>query len=236
MTRTPVRILITDYNGVIGYQPQADDWERLAALAGWHPDQTAAFERAFWAAREPYDAGAITAQMFWSRLLRGGKTAPSGSTELDVLRRTDVAMWVRTDPAVLEVLRAVHRAGVPNVLLSNAPRDLGNALDDASWCAQLMWKTVYSAHIGTNKPAPRAYQAALAAAGSPRPEETLFIDNLAENCAAARRLGMNAFHYQDDVHALADHLQQMVPGMTIDGRHLQDIAAGRSVASTAGTM
>ncbi|WP_329020812.1 HAD-IA family hydrolase [Streptomyces sp. NBC_01601] len=214
-TPGPLRAVIIDYNGVIGYQPEPDDWTRLAALAGWG-DQTAAFEAAFWQAREPYDAGETTAQMFWHGLLRGGKTAPAGSAALDALRRTDVAMWVRTDPVVLDVLHAVHRTGVPMILLSNAPHDLGSALDDTPWCSQLMWKTIYSARIGTNKPARRAYQATLAAAGWPPPEQTLFIDNLRENCDAAEQLGITTFHYQDDALALADHLRRRIPRLAVD--------------------
>ncbi|MFF9158285.1 HAD family hydrolase [Streptomyces sp. NPDC014846] len=217
MTRLAARpapkldVLIWDYNGVIGLQPDQQMWTRLAALAGWPADQTADFETEFWARRAPYDAGEITTHAFWSGLLRGQLTAPQGSPLLEALRRTDTEMWTQTDPAVVDVLQAAHAAGLPAILLSNAPHPLADALDRAPWCSTLMWKTLYSARLGVNKPDPRAYEAALVAAGSPHPANTIFIDNMRENCQAAERLGMRTHHFDGDSQALASRILQRVP-------------------------
>ncbi|MEU1601138.1 hypothetical protein ABZ468_52755 [Streptomyces sp. NPDC005708] len=110
-------------------------WDRLAALAGRPADQTWDFENAFWARREPYDAGEITTHAFWSGLLRGGLIASPGSALLDTLRQTDTDMWTHTDPAVVSVLRATHAAGTRLLLLSNAPHPLSDALDRTPWCS-----------------------------------------------------------------------------------------------------
>ena len=48
---------------------------------------------------------------------------------------------------------------------------------------------VFSYEVGVMKPDPAIYQAAAAAAGHP-PTECFFVDDLAENVAAARELGM----------------------------------------------
>ncbi|MDE2040086.1 MAG: HAD family phosphatase [Elusimicrobia bacterium] len=53
---------------------------------------------------------------------------------------------------------------------------------------------VLSYQLGLRKPQPAIYEAAVALAGSP-PERCLFIDDLAENVAAARRCGLNAIHH-----------------------------------------
>jgi putative hydrolase of the HAD superfamily len=201
--------VILDYNGVIGQQPTVDEWGRLASLAGWSPKEADTFQRAFWRQRELYDAGSISTHAFWSPLLRGGRHAPVGSTLLEELRATDVAMWTTTDDAVLQVLRAAHAAsGVPMVLLSNAPATLGDALDSTEWCATLISKALYSAHLGCNKPDERAYQAAMAAAGWPDPARTLFIDDRASNCTAAASLGLRTLHFTGDAAELARHLPQ----------------------------
>ncbi|MFF1678441.1 HAD family hydrolase [Streptomyces sp. NPDC058256] len=198
---------IFDYNGVIGMQPTPQMWERLAALAGWPAGRSADFETAFWARRELYDAGVTSTHDFWADLLIGNLTAPPGSTLLDTLRRADAEMWTHTDEAVISVLREAHSAGLRMVLLSNAPRPLADALDQSSWCNTLMTKTLYSARLGVTKPSPRAYEAALVAAGWPRPERTLFVDDRLDNCAAAEQLGLHAWHFNGDPEALASSLR-----------------------------
>ncbi|MEU6070621.1 HAD-IA family hydrolase [Streptomyces sp. NPDC047082] len=202
---------IFDYNGVIGLQPKRHDWQRLAALAGWPADQTADFETAFWAHREPYDADQISTYAFWAQLLYGDLSAPPGSALLDTLCRTDTEMWTRTDQAVVSVLHAAHALGLRKILLlSNAPHPLADALDRTAWCNTLMSKTLYSSRLGVNRPASKAYEAAIAAAGSD-PDKTLFVDDRPENCRAAAQLGLRTLHFKGSSQVLADHLARSQP-------------------------
>ncbi|MFC8373804.1 HAD-IA family hydrolase [Streptomyces sp. NPDC057239] len=203
--------LILDCNGVIGRQPTPHMWARLAALAGWPADQTTDFETAFWARRAPYDAGETTPHAFWRGLLHGQLTAPQGSALLDALRTTDAEMWTYTDETVIRVLQAAHATGLRLIILSNTPHPLADTLDRAPWCSILIAKTVYSARLGVNKPDPRAYEAALAAAGWPDPATTLFVDDRRENCVAAAQLGLCTLHFDGDSQALATHIPQLVP-------------------------
>ncbi|MFI9772792.1 HAD-IA family hydrolase [Streptomyces sp. NPDC052415] len=216
---TPPRLeaLILDYNGVIGLQPTPHMWNRLAALAGWPADRSADFETAFWARRTPYDAGEIDTHTFWNGLLHGRLTAPRGSALLDALRSTDAEMWTHTDEAVLRVLQVTHTTGLPMIILSNAPHPLADVLDRTPWCSTLISKTVYSARLGVNKPDPRAYEAALAAAGWPDPAHTLFVDDRRENCTAAARLGLRTLHFDGTSQALATHIPQLVHAAGIRG-------------------
>ncbi|MFF3256442.1 HAD-IA family hydrolase [Actinacidiphila glaucinigra] len=202
------RTVVLDYNGVIGTQPDPVDWTRLATLAGWPHHRTHMFEQAFWARRSGYDAGVVTAAEFWSSglVLRTDRTLGSLLPELI---DTDTRMWTRTDPAVVELLQEAHRSGTRLLLLSNAPHCVADALDGSDWASTLMSKTVYSARIGVNKPARRAYEAALAAAQWPNPAQVLFVDDRAENCQAAARLGMGVLHYTGDPGLLAQHLPRL---------------------------
>ncbi|MET9779136.1 HAD-IA family hydrolase [Streptomyces sp. NPDC006367] len=199
---------ILDYNGVLGVQPDLTHWKALAELAGWAPQDVKAFQKAFWQRRTAYDEGTITSEVFWAGLLRGGLVAPPGSPLLAALTHADTQMWTTVDPAVLAALHAAHRAGTPLVLLSNAPLPLAAALDATDWCTTLFTKTVYSARIGVNKPHRRAYEVALAAAGWPAPERTLFADDRADNVEAAASLGLRGHHYTGDAGELARQLTQ----------------------------
>jgi putative hydrolase of the HAD superfamily len=192
-------------------------WERLAALAGWPADQTADFETEFWARRATYDAGEISTHAFWNGLLRGQLSAPQGSALLGVLRNTDAEMWTHIDEAVVRVLQAAHATGLRLIILSNAPHPLADALDRAPWCSTLISKAVYSARLGVNKPDPRAYEAALVAAGSPDPDNTLFVDDRRENCAAAAQLGLRTLHFNGDSQTLVSQIPQLVPATGVRG-------------------
>ncbi|MEU9167723.1 HAD-IA family hydrolase [Streptomyces sp. NPDC048420] len=223
--------VIYDYNGVIGRQPTPPQWIGLGELAGWSAQEIPAFQTAFWQRREEYDEGTLTSEEFWSGLLRGGRTARPGDSLLAALVQTDTQMWMNTDPAVLEILRAAHAAGIPGTLLSNAPRPLADALDATDWCATLITRAVYSARIGINKPAPRAYEAALAAAGHPRPERTLFVDDRLDNVEAARRLGLRTHHYTGNAAALARLLPAVPAAPAVPTRFVPSVPDGSAAVA-----
>lgn len=56
--------------------------------------------------------------------------------------------------------------------------------------------SVTSAELGVMKPDPRIFETALARAEA-SPAESVFVDDMAENVAAARSLGMHGIHFTD---------------------------------------
>jgi putative hydrolase of the HAD superfamily len=58
---------------------------------------------------------------------------------------------------------------------------------------------IYSHEVGTMKPKPEIYQAALAALGGIDPLETLFIDDLETNILGAVQLGWQTIHLRPEV-------------------------------------
>ncbi|MEU2252807.1 HAD family phosphatase [Nocardia xishanensis] len=194
--------VIFDYNGVIGLQPTVPMWSGLAELAGWRADQLGLFQNAFWSAREPYDSGESDDTDFWTAVL-GHRPDPELLTRL---RAVDTAMWTSTDDRVVALLHQARRADLPMVLLSNAPHPVGDALDASDWRA-LMTDALYSARLGMNKPHLDTYRNALAATGVRDPGRVLFIDDRADNCQAAARLGLRTLHYTGAPADIEDHLR-----------------------------
>ncbi|MEV6389512.1 HAD family hydrolase [Nocardia xishanensis] len=194
--------VIFDYNGVIGLQPTVPMWSGLAELAGWRADQLGLFQNAFWSAREPYDSGESDDADFWTAVL-GHRPDPELLTRL---RAVDTAMWTSTDDRVVALLHQARRADLPMVLLSNAPHPVGDALDASDWRA-LMTDALYSARLGMNKPHLDTYRNALAATGVRDPGRVLFIDDRADNCQAAARLGLRTLHYTGTPADIEDHLR-----------------------------
>ncbi|MFE0187976.1 HAD-IA family hydrolase [Streptomyces sp. NPDC058989] len=186
---TDLDAVILVYNGVIGRQPSAEQWRHLARLAAWSDDVTS-FQGAFWSAREAYDAGQLSDLAYWARVL-GHRPGPRMLRELCA---ADTAMWTHTDERVLTVLHSAHGRGLDMVLLSNAPHPLSDVLDTHDWCRRLMTRALYSARLEVCKPDPAAYRQALDATGSAA-QRVLFIDDRADNCRAAARLGLRTLHY-----------------------------------------
>ena len=62
---------------------------------------------------------------------------------------------------------------------------------------------VYSCRVGSSKPSPAIYHHALREVAA-MPQETMFIDDMPENVAAAASLGINAFHFTAPDELLAE--------------------------------
>ncbi|MFB6750648.1 HAD family hydrolase [Streptomyces sp. NPDC056353] len=198
MTRpTGPEAVILDYNGVIGLQPTRAQWLRLARTASWPEDDLAAFQRAFWNARELYDAGQLSDLAYWARVLG----AHPGPRLLRELLAADTDMWTATDAGVLSVLRRANATGLPMVLLSNAPAHLSTVLDTHDW-RRMMTQALYSARLQLCKPDPATYRRALQATGVRDPRRVLFVDDRPDNCQAAARLGLRTLHYTGSTDAL----------------------------------
>ncbi|MFJ3019466.1 HAD family hydrolase [Streptomyces tendae] len=193
--------VILDYNGVIGLQPTTDQWLHLVRTALWPADDLPAFQHAFWNARPAYDAGQLSDLAYWATVLGHHP----GARRLRELRDADTAMWTSTDDRVVEILERAHASGTPLVLLSNAPRHLSDVLDRHPW-RRLMSHAFYSARLQVCKPDPAAYQHAMNAT-SADPHRVLFVDDRADNCHAARHLGLRTLHYTGRPTDLAAALQ-----------------------------
>lgn len=129
-------------------------------------------------------------------------------------------------PACLQTLRArgLRLAVLTNFELPSVELTLGGVGLAPEWFDALL----SSAAIGFRKPDPRAYLAAAAALQLP-PAECAFVDDLPENVAAARALGMagwlldrrhaypSARHSIPSLHALADLLMVAPPAASRGG-------------------
>ena len=99
----------------------------------------------------------------------------------------------RVDPAVLALVDATRRAGVPVLIATNATTRLESDLA-ALGLDSAVDGIVSSARIRAVKPNPDFYLAAASRAGV-RPERCLFIDDTRANVEGAIAAGMQAVHY-----------------------------------------
>jgi HAD superfamily hydrolase (TIGR01509 family) len=109
--------------------------------------------------------------------------------------------WIDGMDAVVSEL---HARGVEMHLLSNYPPWYRLCVERLG-IDRSVRPTFVSCHTGVRKPDAEAYLGACRAVGRD-PGECLFIDDRAQNCEAARALGLAALHFDGNVAALRAEL------------------------------
>lgn len=94
------------------------------------------------------------------------------------------------------LLRSLHAAGTPLYFLSNMPEPYARHLEASHDFLALFRGGVFSSRVRLCKPEPAIF-AHCARAHGLVPSETLFIDDVAHNVAAARAAGWQALHFAD---------------------------------------
>lgn len=188
MTRPPVRAAFFDIGNVLLRFSAARILRRFAWAVRAHPIKVA---RYVWGSRlgERVERGELEGPqlhaLFKSELGYGGSYAQ--------FKR----LWCEhftLDRGSHAVLKAVARR-VPTYLLSNTNALHYEHIAARYSFAKLVRGAVLSHELGLRKPDPAIYRAALRLSGT-APEETVFVDDLEENVAAARRLGLIALRFR----------------------------------------
>lgn len=153
---------------------------------------------------QPAITGAVTDEQWRIGIARAlvPKCGSTAAAQELVADWTAVAADVDDDVAAL--LRNARRR-VPVVLVSNATTRLESDLA-ALGVADVATDVVNSARVGVAKPDPRIYAIAAERAGVPA-ERCLFVDDTAENVAAAEATGMRGVH-----HHTASELREALEG------------------------
>lgn len=180
--------------------------EGTLAATAFHPDHLL-----------PAITGAVSDEK-WRAGIAAALTDRCGSSNR---ARAVVADWTAIVPGVneelAELLRRVRRA-VPVLLVSNATSRLESdlaalGLDD---CAA---GVVNSSRVGVAKPDPEIYRVALERLGGEGPSDAvLFVDDSAENVAAARAAGLAGVRYRE-TNDVRGHLESiLLAGARADGQ------------------
>lgn len=182
--------LIFDYGGVLVHDQTAEDRARLAAMAGV-PE--ARFADLYWANRVDYDKDLLTAAQYWE-----GVAAAVGSTvdrtTLAQLVEIDTSSWMVFDSVMWEWIEQLRAGGKRIAMLSNMPRDLGNALKTRTDRLGKFDFVTLSYELRAAKPEPAIYERCLEGLGL-APENVLFFDDKIANVQGAELLGIRAMQF-----------------------------------------
>ena len=189
--REAVSVVLTDFDGVLRHWPAryAARVERTVGLP------RGAIQRAAFAPALLHSVvrGHISDADWRARIV---KRLASAYPHLDAERA--VTLWSESpgvvDQQVLGLIRAC-RARARLVLVSNATSRLESDLTRLHLTDDFD-AIINSSEIGYAKPDPEVFHVALDAMGA-EPSRVLFVDDSADNVAAAHQLGINAYRFEN---------------------------------------
>ena len=178
-----------DYGGVVSQPPSPEEVASLAGVAGVSVPDLA---DAYWEWRRAYDLAELDASGYWRQVGRSLGRVFS-EAEISELGRLDSVSWLRLQAGTVALIEDLAAAGRPLALLSNAPGELAEAISELPVAAHF-GHLLFSCQLKHAKPDPECYNRALARLGASA-GDVIFIDDRAENVAAAAALGLRSVHF-----------------------------------------
>lgn len=198
-----IEAVVFDLFGVLSANQPAAIKAELAGALQAEPVQ---FWRQYWRFRPAYDVAELSDAAYWTAVATAlGK--PLDDRLLARLCRLDDASWSGENPPAIEFARELAGTGLPLGLLSNIPARLAEHLFARHRWLQLFDVTGLSCRLGVGKPDPAPFRWLVRQFGT-APDRLLYIDDRAENVAAAASLGLATVRFETTAE-LRDHWRRL---------------------------
>jgi putative hydrolase of the HAD superfamily len=187
---------IFDYGGVLAHHQTDAEQARLAGIAEIPQER---FSSLYWDTRLDYDKGSVTAAEYWQNIGQGANKTLTDAV-IEQIVDADNRSWMHFDQAMWDWIDELRAAGKRVAMLSNMPRDLGEALASQTDRLRAFDHVTVSYDVRSAKPEPAIYEHCLAGIGT-APERTIFFDDRIANVQGAESLGIQAIEFlnRDDV-------------------------------------
>jgi len=185
-----LRAVVFDYGMVLSGTPNADAHAAMVRITGLPVER---FEARYWADRLDYDAGTLNGTTFWQKFVRDA-SLQLGPEAVEELSRWDAAHWTTHNPAMVAWQKKLHEQGMLTAILSNMGDTVLASIEREFKWLHRFDVLVWSFQLGMVKPDPAIYRHLLKKLGT-QPEETLFLDDKAENTDGAKALGIKAIQF-----------------------------------------
>ncbi len=180
-----LRAVILDYGDVISLPADPAVMSGMASLFQVPLDRV---RQTYGQFRHDYDRGALQAGEYWQKIGEANGVTLDAE-QIAQLRKADVKMWGRLNPAILHWAKELRLAGFKTAVLSNMHYDMvEHVRSNGEWTKNFDFLTLSSA-LGMAKPEPNIFQHCLKGLGVSA-EEAMFIDDREANIEAAIRLGI----------------------------------------------
>ncbi|MCE5258983.1 MAG: HAD family phosphatase [Chloroflexi bacterium] len=199
-----IKAVLFDCGGVVLRPQDNGTYQRWEAQFGYQPGELA---QKLWSsdAYRRAEVGQLSEDAFWAEI---APTLPLNAPGQIERLRSELWDVFTPNPDVLAWVERLH-AWYKVAILSNATEILDEMLRNHFHIADRFDAVYNSAHLGVAKPDAAIYNQVLRSLKI-APTEALFIDDRAENIAAAARLGMHVLWYVGD-QELSRQLQVYIP-------------------------
>jgi putative hydrolase of the HAD superfamily len=188
--KVKLKAVIFDFGHVLTLPPRPENMAWLAERCGLGREQ---FIQGWREMRLEADRGTLPIPEFWARMARRGGRRLSASLLRDMEER-DLEAWTQPSPAMFGWAEELRRGGWRTAILSNMPPAFLPWLEKHFPEVSRFHPAVFSGRVGLVKPEPEIYLHCLRLLGLPA-SEALFLDDLAVNVEAARRVGLHALEF-----------------------------------------
>ncbi|MBC7236131.1 MAG: HAD family phosphatase [Chloroflexi bacterium] len=202
----PIKVFVFDCGGVLLRDGDLTPYERWGERLGLRAEELAdrLWRGDLWALAE---TGQLSDREFW---LRAGQELGLDDAQTAALREELWNTWL-VDERVLALIDRI-RERYPVWMLSNATDALESLLKERFRVADRFERILTSARLGVAKPKVEVFQELLRQLAL-EPGEVVFVDDRAENVAAAASLGMHVIWF---IHA-SELERQLRPYLRQDG-------------------
>jgi putative hydrolase of the HAD superfamily len=188
---TPWDAVIFDYGGVLSYPPIHRKLVELGQSTGLDEPS---FLKLYSNTRDYYGRSLVEYSQHWLQVAEA-LTLKVSATAVDNFIAMESDLWTRPNTEVVELARAVKRAGLKTAILSNMTFDLlGKLRARLDWLAEFDVQ-IWSCEEGHSKPGAAIYRVCTAALGC-EPGRALFFDDRPRNVEAAKREGVQAHVFE----------------------------------------
>lgn len=200
-----MKAVLFDMFGVLARVQSPESQAVLESTAGVDGGR---FWAAYWGQRAPYDRGDVDGPAYW-RGVCGTLGITHDERLVARLIAADLASWSEVDQRSVDLLGVLADRGFTLGLLSNIPEELAVRYEAAEPWLDRFAVVGFSCRMRSAKPEPAAYEWCVQELGLPA-GEILFVDDRADNVAAAREHGLRG-HLFTSVDALTAALEGL-PG------------------------
>jgi putative hydrolase of the HAD superfamily len=198
-----IQAVIFDYGNVLSCPQPSSDVNAMAERCGMPTDR---FHDSYWKFRPAYDRGKLNGTSFWTVVIAEAGKRPTPD-EISELVSLDIQSWLHINQATMTWAVQLRRAGIRLALLSNMPFEIARYIESNCPWVSYFEPLVFSCDFGSVKPELTIYKNCLARLNV-LPDQVLFLDDRAENVAAAGQLGIPGLVF-DDMEKVSREVQRL---------------------------
>jgi HAD superfamily hydrolase (TIGR01509 family) len=186
-----IKAVVFDYGGVISFLPPHEAKVKLEQLTGLSDKMLAELNRKY---RGEWDRGTYDGMGYYRFILSEMGVFLDDDSLIQVAQ-ADTEGWKNINPAAVQLMEEVKNAGLCLGILSNMPRDFLAWVRGAVPVIRKADVSVFSCEHHTIKPEQAIYEKLREQLGCEY-AEIVFFDDIADNIAMAKKLGIQAFLWE----------------------------------------